>query len=309
MFGEWQLGFMQLSHYIQKHNRVASKMRGVDPSIKLVGVGDLGRINKKYDPNQKVGWSEGMLRGSRDSMDYISEHFYRGRKPWDVENPDLSEHIGLMRDSIREKANGHRELQSKLGLLPERMVPIAMDEWNYWHSKYVYGELGCVYDLADALGVAAGLHEYFRNSDIIQMAHYAQTVNVIGCIKTTKTAAGFATTGLPLALYRRHFGSQPVEVEVESPLDVVAALTKDGQRLTIGIVNPRQEVVRLRFQISGVLLGDDAQCWQITGDSPAAFNEPGVAPRVSVNEVDLATPLNHFEIQPLAVALISVKLK
>ena len=44
-----------------------------------------------------------------------------------------------------------------------------------------------VYKLRDALGIAAGLHEYFRQSDLIQMAHCAQTVNVIGCITTTKT--------------------------------------------------------------------------------------------------------------------------
>jgi alpha-N-arabinofuranosidase len=309
MFGEWQLGFMQLSHYIQKHNRVAKKMRQIDPSIKLVGVGDLGRINRRYDPNQKRGWSEGMLRGSGDAMDYISEHFYRGRKPWDPEDPDLLEHVSLLRDSIREKAEGHRQLQAKLGLLPERMIPIAMDEWNYWHGKYVYGELGCVYDLADALGVAAGLHEYFRNSDIIHMAHYAQTVNVIGCIKTTKTDAAFATTGLPLALYRRHFGSVPVATQFAQPLDVAAALTKDGKRLTIGIVNPTQETVEVRLEMKGATLAGEGRGWQITGDSPTACNEPGVKPRVTIQDVDVEMPLDKVQVAPLAIKLISVAVK
>ena len=120
----------------------------------------------------------------------------------------IAEHVGLLRDEIRKKATSHRELQAKLGRTPDKFIPIAMDEWNYWHRDYVYGELGCQYDLADALGIAAGLHEYFRNSDIIHMAHYAQTVNVIGCIKTTKTAAFFDTTALPLLLYRREFGTR-----------------------------------------------------------------------------------------------------
>ena len=62
------------------------------------------------------------------------------------------------------------------------------------------------------LGVAKGFHEYFRNSDLYFMANYAQTVNVIGAIKTTPTAASFETTGLALELYRNHFGSIPVEV-------------------------------------------------------------------------------------------------
>src|SRR6266481_3146131 len=41
MFGPWQLGFMQLHHYTQKHNLVADAMWNVDSSAVLVGVGDL----------------------------------------------------------------------------------------------------------------------------------------------------------------------------------------------------------------------------------------------------------------------------
>jgi alpha-N-arabinofuranosidase len=44
------------------------------------------------------------------------------------------------------------------------------------------------------------------------MANYAQTVNVIGAIKTTPTGAELETTGLALALYRRWFGTLPVRV-------------------------------------------------------------------------------------------------
>ena len=66
-----------------------------------------------------------------------------------------------------------------------------MDEWNYWYGPNEYGELGVRYFLQDALGVAAGLHELFRQSDIFFMANYAQTVNVIGAIKTSNTAILF----------------------------------------------------------------------------------------------------------------------
>ncbi|HQG49740.1 MAG TPA: alpha-L-arabinofuranosidase C-terminal domain-containing protein, partial [Sedimentisphaerales bacterium] len=129
------------------------------------------------------------------------------------EEPNLIGHVNLLKQSILQKAQGHRKLQKELGLLDTRPVPIAMDEWNYWHQPYLYGELGCAYDLSDALGVAIGLHEYSRNTDIIRMAHYAQTVNVIGCIKTTKTEAFFDATALPLMLYRHHYGSIPIAVE------------------------------------------------------------------------------------------------
>ena len=210
MFGPWQLGFMQLSHYVQKHNRVAqrdARSGFIDPAGRR---GQPGRFQSQARPRPESR----LVRRNAAGMWPIDGLHLRALLPGPhtlgARKADVAGHVGLLRDSIREKADGHRKLQEKLGLLPDRMIPIAMDEWNYWHSKYVYGELGCVYDLADALGVAAGLHEYFRNTDIIQMAHYAQTVNVIGCIKTTKTDAFLSTTALPLMLYRQHFGTTPV---------------------------------------------------------------------------------------------------
>jgi len=196
-----------------------------------------------------------------------------------------------LRDSIREKAAGHRQLQEKLGLLPDRMIPIAMDEWNYWHSPYAYGELGCVYDLADALGVAAGLHEYFRNSDIIQMAHYAQTVNVIGCIKTTKSDAFLSTTALPLLLYRQQFGTTPVTVSGNQEahgLDVAAALTAAGDALTIGVVNPHGEPRELRIEVAGAQTTGPAHLWRIVGDKPTEYNSAASRPIAIDGPMDIA---------------------
>jgi alpha-L-arabinofuranosidase len=267
MFGNWQLGFMQLAHYTQKHNLVAKAMWNADPSLVLVGVGD-------YKPNDTVNWSEGMLRDCHRNMNMISEHFYRGRVPWGEKPAEsVPEHVGKLKEEILKKSNGHRELQKKLNL--EKQMPIAMDEWNYWHQPYVYGELGCVYDLKDALGIAAGLHEYFRNSDIVHMAHYAQTVNVIGCVKTTKTAAFFDATALPLVLYRREFGRVPLAVagdHEKSSVDVAAARTEDGSAVTIGIVNPHAKPQTIQFATSGLKLADKATVWRIAGDDPAAFN-------------------------------------
>jgi len=71
------------------------------------------------------------------------------------------------------------------------------------------------------------------------MANYAQTVNVIGCIKATRAAAAFETTGLVLKLYREHFGSIPIEVsQPDEALDIAAAWTADRKAITVAMVNP-----------------------------------------------------------------------
>jgi alpha-N-arabinofuranosidase len=313
MFGPWQLGFMQMEHYTQKHNLVADAMWKVDPAAVLVGVGDLTTINKEHDPNQvKSGktCSHIMLEECADHMSMLSEHFYRGRVPWMQEGrTNLVTHVGMLRESIREKAEGHRKLQASLPNLKGRIVPIAMDEWNYWHREYAYGELGCVYDLADGLGVAAGLHEFFRQSDIIHMAHYAQTVNVIGAIKTTKTAAEMDTTGLVLQMYRAHYGTIPVRVEQNfGDADVSAALTQDGKTLTIGVMNPGSTELELQPTLVGGILAGRMTRWHVTGPNAEAHNTPGQPRVVDLKQTDGAIGAS-LRVPPLSAAVFRLPLK
>ena len=75
MFGTWQLGYMQLHHYTEKHNRTARAMWEVDDSLTLIGVGAIGGINADHDPQAAKanrGWSRGMLESSSNYMSWIS---------------------------------------------------------------------------------------------------------------------------------------------------------------------------------------------------------------------------------------------
>jgi alpha-N-arabinofuranosidase len=218
MYGDWQLGHVDIDRYQVRHREFVRAMRSMDPQIRLIAVGATGP------------WSEGMLTHCAQDMDFLSEHFYCG------EQADLEAHVAAIPNAIRDKVSAHRQYLGTLPELKDRPIPIALDEWNYWYGPHLYGELGVRYTLRDALGIARGIHEMVRQSDVIQMANYAQTVNVIGAIKTTDTAAAFDATGLPLKLYRRHFGSLGIRVEGDAaPLDVSAALTADRRQLTLAI--------------------------------------------------------------------------
>jgi alpha-L-arabinofuranosidase len=313
MFGPWQLGFMQMQHYTLKHNLVAEAMRKADPTVILTAVGDLETINRQHDPDQaKSGktCTHIMLEQCADHMELISEHFYQGRLPWTQEGRvDRLTHVALMKESIRKKAEGHRKLQASLPNLNGRVIPIAMDEWNYWHREYVYGELGCIYELLDGLGVAAGLHEYFRQSDLIHMAHYAQTVNVIGAIKTTRTAAEMEATGLVLQLYRARYGQVPLIIEQDfGPHDVAAALTMDGRTLTLGVMNPTDSEVALLPSITGARAKGPITRWHISGPSPSAHNTPGEPRQVDIHQTDGIAANGTLDVPPLSCAIFSIPL-
>jgi len=288
MYGGWQLGHMPLEKYVAKHKEFARAMRAVDPSIKLVGVGAVGP------------WTEGMLKHAADAMDSLSEHFYCQSRP------DLVAHVRLIPDEVRRIADAHRKYRQEIPSLAGKNLPIALDEWNYWYGPHVFGELGTRYFLRDGLGVAAGLNEFARQSDVYVMANYAQTVNVIGAIKTSKTAAAFETTGLVLKLYRKHFGVVPAATQASEPLDAQAAWTADGKTLTVAIVNPTERMVEVSLVIAGAKLTGQGRLWRMAGTDPMAYNDPDQPPVVEIRESRVRQLADKLTLLPISVSLYAV---
>ncbi|MGE5349792.1 MAG: alpha-L-arabinofuranosidase C-terminal domain-containing protein [Actinomycetota bacterium] len=267
MYGDWQLGHMSTEDFVKKHNAFADAMRSVDPDIKLIAVGELGE------------WDRMVLANCSESMDLISEHFYRQ----DWHGGGLLTHVKQIPDAIREKADAHRQYRKEISQLEGKDIRICMDEWNYWYGPHIYGELGTRYFMRDAMGIAAGLNEYSRQSDMVFMANYAQTVNVIGCIKTNTTSSVFDATGQVLKLYRQQFGTIPVTITGETrPLDIAATLDKDGKKLTVSVVNATWDEVKLPVTVLNGTLSGDGELWQVTAPDDMATNEPGRPENVKI---------------------------
>jgi alpha-N-arabinofuranosidase len=236
-------------------------------------------------------------------MDHLSEHTYWQSKP------DVPAHVAQATAAIKKIADAHRVYRKELPALRGKDIRIALDEWNYWYGANEYGELGTRYFLQDGLGAAAALHEMFRNSDLFLMANYAQTVNVIGAIKTTKTAAEMEPTGLVLQLYRQRFGTTPVALSgVPAPLDAAAALSADGRALTIAGVNPTGEAKRLPLSVAGGALLGSGQKWTITGEGKWAHNAPGAPRGVDIVSAPVSKT-DALEAGPLSVTLYSLWLR
>jgi alpha-N-arabinofuranosidase len=293
MYGDWQLGHMSTDQFVVKNNDFADKMRSADPAIKLISVGDLG------------DWDKMVLSNCSDKMDYISEHFYKGSN----HGGGLMTHVNQIPDAIREKAVAHREYRDSIPALKGKDIRICMDEWNYWYGPYIYGELGTRYFFRDAMGIAAGLNEYSKNTDIIYMANYAQTVNVIGCIKTNTTHSVFDATGQVLKLYRHKFGLIPVEISGETrPLDIGATLTSGGDTLTLSVVNPTREEVMFPLSVSGSNPSGDIEIWRVVSPDVMSTNEPGREPAVRITGPEYAKFSNKFKAGPASITIFRIPL-
>ncbi|MCF8381363.1 MAG: hypothetical protein K9H49_17450 [Bacteroidales bacterium] len=292
MYGDWQIGHMPLEEYVLKHNKTAEAVWEFDPNAKLVGVGAVGE------------WSETMLKISADYMNLISEHHYSREI-----DTSLNDHINQIAIAIKGIADAHRKYREEIPGLKEKDIRIALDEWNYWYGDYIYGELGVRYHHKDALGIAKGLHEMFRNSDLYFMANYAQTVNVIGCIKTTSTTAGFDATGLPLKLYRHHFGSVPVRIDfTDSFLDVSVALNENKDTISFAFVNSSPESTSVSLDAGNTKLSKNAKQWLISSNDPEAFNVPGEDASISIFPSEIIVKKNRVEVPGLSILLLKFAL-
>jgi alpha-N-arabinofuranosidase len=287
MWGAWQLGFMALDQYVLKQNWVVDKMREVDPAIFCISSGNVG------------AWSTGLLKTCADHMEAIAEHFYC------QERPGLLAHIRQIPDNIRAKADFHRKARADLPNLKGKDIRISMTEWNYWYGPHAFGELGTRYFLKDALGIAAGVHEYARQSDLIHSAFYAQTVNVIGAIKVSRRNAAFETTGLVLKLYRHHFGELPVATKTAGLIDAQAAWSKDRKTLTIGVVNASLEAQLIPLTLTGAKLKGVGQRWEIAGTDPQAYNDPDQPPRVVIREERVNPGSGTLAVSPCSVTVFA----
>jgi alpha-N-arabinofuranosidase len=283
---------MPIDQYILKHNDVADLIWKADPAAQLVAVGNVGQ------------WSEAMLRDCADHMNLISEHIYC------KELADPVAHAAQLAHEIKRVADAHRGYRQTIDQLKGKDIRIAMDEWNYWYGNYQYGELGCRYRLKDALGVARGLHEYFRNSDLFFMANYAQTINVLGCVKVSPTAASLETTGLTLQMYRKEFGVTPIPIAQQpAGLDVSAAWTANKSAITVAIVNCYDLDDQITLNCPEVQFKPDAQRWRIGGPYMEAYNTPGKLPEVTIQESNASISKNVLDAPAQSVVLYRLELQ
>jgi alpha-L-arabinofuranosidase len=292
MYGPWQLGYIPVSQYINRHNQAAEAMWKIDSTIQLIGVGSID-----------FNWSETMMKHCGENMNLLSEHTYV------KENTNLKVHINSLSKEINRIADVHRKLMESDADIKNRNIKIALDEYNYWYGPNLFGEIGVRYYHKDALGIAKSLHELFRNSDIYLIANYAQTVNALGCIKVTPKASAFETTALPLILYRNHYGEIPIDISGNtSELDIVAALSSGRDTLTIAAVNSEPTELNLNFSLIEAAFIPRANKWSISHNDPMAFNNPGDETAVSIQTEVIDGKIEDVVIPGYSIVVIALPL-
>jgi len=335
MYGEWQLGHMSIDQYVIKHRMFANAMRKIDPSIKIVASGatlyEINTTNHQHrlKPVEKVpyqygspeDWSGNLLANDLDCIDYLAEHAYPNVNSAYDENlqmfvpvkDSLPERARRVPNRIKGAAEAMHEYQKRIPGVKDKNITFFIDEWT---GAFRSGFEG-------TLEAAEGMHEMFRNTDVITMSGYTMfTFNV----NFNANEAVYSATGLFYKLYRQHFGTIPLTITGNSPqkelkgvvlvdkpekssgsdtypLDVMAAFSSDRKKLTFSIINPTFDNQEIDISFSAVSLKDGYDSYRIRSPSIRAANRPGEQPRIIiVNDRSENTP-GTFKVNPLSITL------
>ena len=229
IWGDWVRGHSDAETYARNYNRYAKAMRAVDPSIKLIAVGD-----------NNMNWNRTVLRAAGANIDYLAIHHYYGRRELHGDPLNLMARPLHFERFYREVEHVLREL----GL--EGRVKLAINEWGLDLPTERQ------YSMESALYGARLMNVFERMGQLVEMSAVSDLVNGWpgGIIQAGRHSVFVSPIYLVNQLYNEHRGAVRLASTVTSPtfdtsregtqipyLDVVVTRTADSKKIFIKAVN------------------------------------------------------------------------
>ncbi|HWR65181.1 MAG TPA: alpha-L-arabinofuranosidase C-terminal domain-containing protein [Bellilinea sp.] len=329
VWGDWQVGHTDAAGYVQRLRPIVEAMRAVDPTIKIVAVGDT--LGADADPDARR-WNETVLREAGDLINYLSFHLYQpGHSGWQ----DVSDLQAQYFSICAAPLSAEQEIQRLAELIklaaPGKGIKVALDEWNVWPapSADTASTHRVSYTMRDALYIAGILNAFQRQSKNLTLANLAQMVNVLPLIVTNERQAYATPIYYPFEMYR-HMEPVALEAALDSPvyksqvlgniealekvpyIDVSATKSRSGSRVVLGIVNrhPTRRV-DLSVRLYGFNEIRPKKGWLLRHSDPLAENSFANPENVKAKEVDLRQigKKSRFtlDLPPCCVAVIALE--
>jgi alpha-L-arabinofuranosidase len=229
IWGNWVRGHSDAETYARNYNRYAKAMRAVDPSIKLIAVGD-----------NDMKWNRTVLRAAGANIDYLAIHHYYGRREMHGDPLNLMARPLYFERFYREVEQMLREL----GL--EGRVKLAINEWGLDLPTERQ------YSMESALYGARLMNVFERMGGLVEMSAVSDLVNGWpgGIIQAGRQSVFVSPIYLVNQIYNEHRGDVRLSSKVNSPtfdtsregvkipyLDVTVTRTADGKQIFIKAVN------------------------------------------------------------------------
>ena len=231
--------------YIEDSWQFLKLMKLQDPSIKITLVGN----------SDDLIWSRKVVAEMHPVCDFLAVHFYS--MPRDSKYSTLIQSVEQFNDRLDSMRALLKETPKEVQNFPvwyrfpprKEPLKIAIDEWGIWDIKSGKGtgvyNLEYPYNWSHALAVGKFMNMFQRNADIIGLATWAQTVNILAPIMTTKQGSYHQTVYTPLQAFRQYSQKNNLPISVSSPelaeklnmIDATANVSDDGKEIVVSILN------------------------------------------------------------------------
>ena len=266
IWGDWVRGHSDAETYARNYNRYAQAMRAVDPSIKLIAVGE-----------NDMSWNRTVLREAGRNIDYLAIHDYYGRSEMRGDSSNLMAHPLFFERFYRQV----EELLAELGLAGR--IKLAINEWGLDLPSERQ------YSMESALYGARLMNVFERSGEIVEMSAVSDLVNGWpgGIIQAGRRSLFVSPIYLVNQLYAEHRGDLRLATTVNSPtfntsregtnipyLDATASRTADGKTIFIKAVNTnRTGALLTTITVAGVMPAARAELKTITAASITSAND------------------------------------
>ncbi|HEX5833595.1 MAG TPA: alpha-L-arabinofuranosidase C-terminal domain-containing protein [Pyrinomonadaceae bacterium] len=266
IWGDWVRGHSDAETYARNYNQYAQAMRAVDPSIKLIAVGD-----------NNIDWNRTVLRAAGKNIDYLAIHHYYGRREM------RGDPLNLMARPLFFEGFYARvgELLDELGLAGR--IKLAINEWGLDLPTERQ------YSIEPALYGARLMNVFERSGELVEMSAVSDLVNGWpgGIIQAGRHSVFVSPLYLVNQLYAEHRGDQRLATRVDGPtfntsgegtnipfLDATASRTADGKTILIKAVNTnRTSSLTTTITVQGATPAARAEVKTVTAPSLNVAND------------------------------------
>ena len=231
IFGGWVRGHVSAEDYAHAVVRYAAAMRAIDPSIRLIAVGE--GILPKQD-----AWNSAVLRIAGSSINYLAIHDYTSL----TQNASAADPRVAMMARAAEFEKSYQHTAALITeLAPGRGIRQIVNEWNLFYDA------ATIQSMEGAVYAARMMDGFERDGDTIEANCISDLLNgwVGGIIQASRDRVYGTAQFYAIQLYAQHLGTDRLKADVDSPdlaagvksVDAVATRSADGTQLFVKLSN------------------------------------------------------------------------
>ncbi len=246
IFGGWVRGHVTAEQYARAAVRYAKAMRAVDPSLRLVAVGE------GIFPGSDA-WNSTVLQIAGPEIQYLAVHDYTSL----AENGKAADPRGAMMARAGNFERNYRHIGELLQQYAQgRGIKLIVNEWNLFYGADV------VQSMDGAVYASRMMNGFEREGEVVEANSISDLLNgwVGGVIQASRDRVYGTPQYYAVKLYSDHPAVDRLQSVTESPklpggvpaIDAVAGHSADGTRMYVKLSNADMaHTVRTTISVEG----------------------------------------------------------